>query len=124
MTPTEQRNLEVAAAYESLYNTHIERFVREVYTADCVVYCMGGPTIRGTDKFLQVERAVLEAAPGRRMRVVHRHVSGDAVIVEALVTDPAKGADWELPFIAVLECRDGRIHTDRSYADWSRWPGL
>ena len=124
MTTTGQRNLEVAARYELLYNTDIERFVREVYTADCVVYCMGGPTIRGTDDFLKVEQTVFQAAPQRRMRVVHRHASGDAVVVEAVVTDAARGADWELPFVAVLTCRDGKIHTDRSYADWSRWPGL
>ena len=83
----EQRNLEFAARYELLYNTDIDRFVREVYAADCVVNCMGGPTIRGTDDFLKVEQTVFKAAPQRRMRVVHRHASGDAVVVEAVVTD-------------------------------------
>ena len=124
MTGTEQRNLQTAERYETLYNTDIERFVREVYTADCTVHCMGGPTIRGSKEFLNVERTVLNAAPQRRMRIVHRHASGDAVVVEAVVTDPARGAEWELPFVAVLNCRDGKIQNDRSYADWSRWPGL
>jgi ketosteroid isomerase-like protein len=124
MTAEEQRNLETSRQYEELYNNDIERFVREVYTADCTVYCMGGPTIHGTADFLKVEQTVLRAAPGRRMRVVHRHPAGDCVIVEAVVTDSARGADWELPFVAVLTCRDGKIHTDRSYAEWPRWPGL
>jgi len=120
----EGQNLETARQYEDLYNNDIERFVRDVYTGDCTVYCMGGPTIRGAAEFLKVEQAVLKAAPGRRMRVVHRHAVGDKVIVEAVVTDPARGADWELPFVAVLICRDGKIHIDRSYAEWPRWPGL
>lgn len=120
----QERNTEVARQYVDLYNEDIERFVREVYTPGCVVYCMGGPTIRGTEDFLKVEKTILQAAPGRRMRMTHSHAAGDTVVVEAIVTDPAQGADWELPFVAVLTCRDGRIHTDRSYAEWPRWPGL
>lgn len=124
MTPEEQRNLDTARNYEELYNNDIERFVHEVYTADCTVYCMGGPTIRGAEELLKVEQTILQAAPERRMRVVHSHAVGDRVIVEAIVTDPARGKEWELPFVAVLTCLDGKIHTDRSYAEWPRWPGL
>ncbi len=124
MTPEEQRNLETSRQYEDLYNNDIERFVREVYTADCTVYCMGGPTIHGEAEFLKVEQTVLRAAPGRRMRVDHRHAVGDRVILEAVVTDSARGAEWALPFVAVLTCRNGKVHTDRSYAEWPRWPGL
>jgi ketosteroid isomerase-like protein len=124
MTPEEQRNLDTARRYEALYNADIDRFVREVYTADCTVYCMGGPTIHSADALLEVEHIVLRAAPDRRMRVDHYHAAGECVIVEAVITDPARGADWSLPFVAVLTCRDGKIHVDRSYAEWPRWPGL
>lgn len=59
MTAEEQRSLKVAALYEELYNTDIERFVRECYTPDCEAYAMGGGAIRGHEQFLRVEQAVL-----------------------------------------------------------------
>jgi ketosteroid isomerase-like protein len=52
------------------------------------------------------------------------HASGDVVCVECVLSDPGRGDDWALPFVAVLTIRDGRIAIDRTYADWSRWPGL
>jgi len=121
MTAEEQRNLEVAKRYEELYNTDVERFVHECYIPDCEV---NGGFIRGYEQFVQVEKNVLRAAPKRKMRVDHRHAVGDAVIVEAVLLNPDKGADWQLPFCAVLVCRDGKIAIDRTYADFTDWPGL
>jgi limonene-1,2-epoxide hydrolase len=124
MTAEEQRNLKVAARYEELYNTDVERFVRECYTPDCEAYAMGGGTIRGHEQFVRVEKAVLRAAPTRRMRVDHTHAAGNVVTVEAVLLNPDRGPDWQLPFCAVLTCRDGKIVTDRTYADFAQWPGL
>jgi limonene-1,2-epoxide hydrolase len=124
MTTEEQHNLKVAARYEELYNTDIERFVPECYTSDCEVHVMGRSVIRGYDQFLRVERAVLRAAPRRRMRVDRAHAVGNVVVVEVVLLNPDQGPDWQLPFCAVLTCRDGKIVTDRSYADWTQWPGL
>src|SRR5689334_7200976 len=124
MTAEEQRNLKLAAQYEELYITDIERFVRECYTPDCEAHAMGGGIIRGQEQFLRVEQAVLRAAPRRRMRVDRAHATGNVVIVEVVLLDPDKGPDRNIPFCAVLTCRDGKIVTDRSYADWSQWPGL
>ena len=121
MTPEEQRNLAVAKQYELLYNTDIKRFVHECYTPDCVV---NGGLIRGYEQFVQVEEKVLRAAPKRTMRVDRTYPSGNAVIVEAVLLDPDQGADWQLPFCAVLTCRDGKIATDWTYAEFSKWPGL
>ena len=121
MTPEEQRNLAVAKQYELLYNTDIKRFVHECYTPDCVV---NGGMIRGYEQFDQVEAKVLRAAPKRTMRVDRTYPSGNAVIVEAVLLDPDQGADWQLPFCAVLTCRDGKIATDWTYAEFSKWPGL
>lgn len=124
MTENKDRNLAAAHRYIDLYNNDIERFVPDCYTDDCEVYAMGGGVIEGPTKFLEVERNVLRAAPRRRMRLDHLHLAGDVVTVEVTLLDPDAGADWELPFVAVLTMREGKIAIDRSYADWSRWPGL
>ncbi len=124
MNTHEQRNLATAHRYIELYNHDIERFVPECYTEDCQVYVMGRAVIEGHGPFLEVERTVLRAAPHRNMRLDHVHVAGDAVTIEVTLLNPAAGDDWVLPFVAVLNMRDGKIAIDRSYADWSRWPGL
>jgi ketosteroid isomerase-like protein len=124
MTESERRNLATAHRYIELYNRDIEQFVAECYTEDCRVIAMGGGVIEGPRRFLAIERAVLRAAPHRAMRLEHAHVAGDTVTVEVTLLNPDTGPDWALPFVAVLNMRDGRIAIDRSYADWSRWPGL
>ena len=120
MTNEEQQNLDVAKRYEDLYNTDVERFVHECYTTDCEV---NGGFIRGHEQFVQVEKNVLKAAPKRKMRVDRRYATGNVVIVEAALLNPDQGADWNLPFCAVLTCRDGKIFSDWTYAEFSKWPG-
>ncbi len=124
MTEQERRNIETAERYIELYNTDIERFVPECYTPDCKVYAMGAGVIEGPEHFLQVERAVVAAAPKRYTRLEHLHASGDVVTVEVTLLDPDAGDDWAIPFVAVLTMRDGKIAIDRSYADYTDWPGL
>ena len=124
MTTEEQQTLKAAAQYVELYNTDVERFVHECYTPDCEAYAMGGGIIRGHEQFLRVEQAVLRAAPRRRMRVERTHVVGNVATVEVVLLDPDKGPDWQIPFCAVLTCRDGKIVTDRTYADFTNWPGI
>ncbi len=124
MTPQESRNLAVAERYIDLYNHDIERFVPECYTPDVRVYAMGAGIIDGPSDFLNVERTVLRAAPERKMRLDQVHLTEDSATLEITVLDPAAGPDWQLPFVAVLNIRDGLIAVDRSYADWARWPGL
>ncbi len=124
MTAEEQRNLEVAKQYEELYNTDIERFVRECYAPDYEGYAMGSGRFHGHDKFVEIEQQVLGAAPKRKMRVERTHAAGNVVTVEAVLLDPGQGPDWQLPFCAVLVCRDGKIVIDRTYADFQKWPGL
>jgi ketosteroid isomerase-like protein len=124
MTEQEKRNLDTAHRYIELYNNDIERFVPECYTDDCRVYAMGRGVIDGPQQFLELEKAVLRAAPRRRMRLDKLHVTAETATVEVTLLDPDAGSDWELPFVAVLNMRDGKIAVDRSYADWSRWPGL
>ena len=121
MTTEEQINLAVAKRYEDLYNTDVERFVHECYTPDCEV---NGGMIRGYEQFVQIEKNVLRAAPKRKMRVDRTYVTGNVVIVEAVLLNPDQGPDWKLPFCAVLTCRDGKIATDWTYAEFAKWPGL
>lgn len=121
MTAEEKTNLELAKRYEELYNTDAQRFIRECYTPDCEV---NGGFIRGYDQFLEVEKTVLRAAPKRAMRVLRTYAAGNVVVVEAVLLNPDRGADWELPFCAVLTCRDGKIASDYTYAEFRRWPGL
>jgi len=124
MTSEEQRNLETAKRYEELYNTDIERFVCECYAPDYEAFPMGNGSFRGLDKFVEVEKRILRAAPKRKMRVDQFHAAGNVVTVEAVLLDPDQGPDWSLPFCAVLVFRDGKILIDRTYADFRRWPGL
>ena len=88
MTPEEQANLEVARRYEHLYNTDIERFVRECYTPDCEI---NGGDVRGHAGLLETERRVFAAAPRRRMRVERTHAVASVVVVEAVLLDPDQG---------------------------------
>jgi len=124
MTENERRNIETAKRYIELYNNDIERFVPECYTPDCTIYAMGAGVVEGPEQFLLVERAVLDAAPKRYMRLEHMHASGDVVTNEVTLLDPDAGDDWAIPFVAVLTMRDGKIAIDRTYADYTNWPGL
>lgn len=85
--------LEIARRYVDPYNTDPERFVRERYHADYKVGAMGLNWYDGIEKFIDIEKAVLRAAPGRRMRVDGMHATDELVVVDAVVTDPARGAD-------------------------------
>ena len=121
---THEQNIELTRQWEKLYNEDAERMALECYAVDCVVQAMGGEPIHGNEALRKLETVVDAAAPNRLMRVDHRHASGDVVIVEAVLHDPDKGADWNIPFIAVLTIRDGKIIIDRTYAHWNNWPGL
>jgi hypothetical protein len=120
MTAEEQRNLDLAQRYEDLYNTDIMKFIHECYTADCVV---NDGLIRGYEQFIKVEESVLHAAPKRKMRVDHKYTDGNVVVVQAVLLDPDRGPKWQLPFCAVLTCRDGKIASDYTYAEFKKWPG-
>ena len=117
-------NLAVAERYVALYNTDPERFVRECYHADYQVGAMDLGWYHGVDKFIAVGKAVLKAAPLRKMRVDCMHATDTTVVVEAVVTDSSRGVNCELPFCAALEIRGDKIAIDRTYAEFNKWPGL
>jgi ketosteroid isomerase-like protein len=122
MTAEEKQNIELVKRWEETYNSaDAEHFVRECYTPDCV---LNDGFLRGHEQFIKVEKAVLAAAPKRRIRTEHAHATGNVVVVEATLLDPAQGPDWKLPFCSVLTFRDGKIASDRTYAEFRKWPGL
>jgi limonene-1,2-epoxide hydrolase len=110
--------------WATYYNDDVVRMVTDCYAPGCKVYPMGLGVIEGHAHLHKVEAAVLAQAPKRRMRIEHVHASGNVVCVEATLLDADRGADFALPFVAVLTVIDDRIVSDRTYADWSRWPGL
>jgi limonene-1,2-epoxide hydrolase len=124
----EERNLDTVRRWIDAYNTDVERMVREFYAPDLVVRTMGAGTYTGTDHFLEIERAVLKAAPKRRVRIDHLHATGNVVVAELVLLNPEMGETWQLPLAAVLEFENGKIKRDRSYHNigsaFPLWPGL
>jgi len=120
----EQKNLELSKTWERLYNEDADKMATECYAENCDVQAMGGPAIHGQAALREVEKVICAAAPRRYMRVAHRHACGDTVIVESVLFDPDKGDDWNIPFIAVLTIAGGKIVTDRTYGDFTEWPGF
>lgn len=110
--------------WAQFYNDDATRMVEECYAEDCKVYPMGLGVIEGRKGLQKVEDAVLATAPQRRLVVLRTHIAGDTACVECELRDASRGAEWSVPFVAVLTIRDGVVVTDRTYADWSRWPGL
>lgn len=119
-----EQNLALTREWERLYNEDAERMATDCYASDCVVTPMGGASIRGNEALRQLEIEISKVAPTRLMRVDHRHAAGDVVVVEAVLLDPDKGENWQVPFTAVLTIKNGRISEDRTYADWTKWPGV
>jgi ketosteroid isomerase-like protein len=119
------RNIKTVQRWEQLYNESHEQMVDECYAADLEARAVGlGAVIRGREQLRQAAGAVLQIAPRRRMRVDRVHPSGNVVVVEATLLDPDQGPDWQSPFCSVLTFRDGKIVSDRTYLDVTRWPGI
>jgi ketosteroid isomerase-like protein len=121
-TDTERRNLATVQRWAELYNTDVERMVRECYAADCVVEVKNGISFRGHDTFVAVELGVERVAPHRRGALVGVIAAGDTVVVHGKLTDPDRGADFASLYCAVLTFADGLIVHDESYLDLRVWP--
>jgi hypothetical protein len=120
MNDQTERNLALAEQWAEAFNNDVEKLITELYAPDCL---FSGVEF-GHDRMLRFERRVLAAAPKRSMRIENTHAVGDVVTVEAVLLDPDRGADWKLPFCAVLTWRDGKVVSDNTYAELSRWPGM
>jgi ketosteroid isomerase-like protein len=119
----ERMLLDVARRYLDAYNHDVDRLVLEVYAHDVDLYMTGGE-IHGKDQFLAVERAILAAAPQRRMRIDRTLICGsDTIVLEAVILDDAR-PEFFSPLCVILTVRDGRIVRDHSYLEPARWPGI
>jgi hypothetical protein len=114
-----ETNLALVERWADAFNNDIERLIAELYAPDCT---FSGVQLSHS-KLLRFEQRVLAAAPRRTARIERTHAAGDVVTVEGTLLDPDRGADWALPFCAVLTWRDGKVISDNTYADMSQWPG-
>jgi hypothetical protein len=117
---TTEASLKIVESWEELFNTDVERLVTELYSPECR---FNGAKM-SHDKLIKFEQRVLGAAPQRTIRVDQAHPIDAGVAVEGALLDPDQGADWNLPFCAVLTIADGLIISDNTYTDFSRWPGV
>jgi SnoaL-like domain len=115
-----ERNLALVEQWVETFNSDVERMITELYAPDCL---FSGVEF-GPDRLRRFENRVLAAAPHRSIRVEQTHAVGDVVTVEGVLLDPDRGADWALPFCAVLTWRDDKVVRDNTYTDMSRWPGM
>lgn len=113
-------NLALVQRWAELFNTDVEALAHELYAPDALL----AGVVMGHDKLIKFEKRVLAAAPQRAIRIDRTHAVDDVVAVEGVLVDPDQGAEWALPFCAVLTFADGRVARDDTYADYSRWPGM
>jgi ketosteroid isomerase-like protein len=119
---TEERNLAAVERWAELYNTDVERMVRECYAPDCLIDVKNGISFQGHETFAAIELGVERQAPRRRGTIVRAFASGDTVTVQGLLTDEDRGPDFRSEYCAVLTLRDGLIVHDQSYLDLRVWP--
>ncbi len=81
---------------------------------------INGGARKGREELLELEKGFLAFAPKRKMRVDETYVDGNVAIVQGVILDPDRGDDWNVPFCAVLTCKDGLIATDWTYAEFSK----
>lgn len=115
--------LKVIEHWQDTYNNDVEKMILDCYAPDADVYFTGA-SAHGHAQFIRLEKAIVGAAPGRRMRIDRVLFAGDdTAIVEAVVLDSAR-PDYFSPWCAILTFRDGKIVHDRTYLDPARWPGI
>lgn len=124
MSPSVQNdNVAVAEKWARLFNAgDVEGMIRECYHPGAEMRVMGVGAVDSAEDFLAFERAVIAAAPKRRITLEALYPCDNHVIVEALLFDPARGETWSLPWCTILTFVNGKISSDRNYLDFSKWP--
>jgi ketosteroid isomerase-like protein len=122
-TDAQRAMLQVVQRWHDTYNTDVEKMILETYAKEADVFFTGA-SAHGHDQFMTLEKAIKAKVPGRHMRIDHLYFIGDdRAVVEAVILDSAR-PDFYSPWCAILEIRDGKIVTDRTYLEPTRWPGI
>lgn len=101
----------------------LHELIVDCYSTSFILRIMGGPTITRYEDFLAFEQSVVAMAPKRRLVLDRVHACGNRVLVlEALLFDPDRGPDWQLPWCTVMTFENGKIIEDRNYLDFGHWP--
>ncbi len=125
MSTAAEQNIALVEQWADAFNHDLRRMVYDIYSPDAVLGGFAGGLVLGHEKFLEAEQGVLAASPSRVLRIDKLHASGDnVVVVEAVLLEPDEGPEYVLPFCVVLTIVDGKIISDCTYADMTRWPGL
>lgn len=115
--------LKVVDRWQETYNNEVEKMILETYDKDANVNFTGG-SVQGHEQFMRLEKAIVAAAPGRRMRIDRvQFIGDDTSVVEAVILDTAR-PDFFSPWCALLTFRNGKIVQDRTYLEANRWPGI
>ncbi len=136
LTVEEQRNLEALERWRDLFNGEdMDRFVREAYAPTFRVVNLDGVSWTGNsvhrenildqvETFIQAERFIKRAAPGRRIRFNRVIPAGNVITLEASLLDDERPG-WELSWCGVYTFDgDSRIVSDHSYLNHRDWPGI
>ena len=114
MTPMERRNLDRVKLWEQTWNEDVMRMVDELYAEDCEVRNMvTGFVVKGRENFREIEKAIEQFAPDRRMRVYRTIASGNVVALEA---DVFFGGKQSQGCVFLTFDDAGWITSDHSYA--------
>lgn len=122
-TRVQNDNVAVVEKWARYFNEgDVEGMIRECYHPGAEMRVMGVGAVDSADDFLAFERAVIDAAPKRRITLEALYPCDNHVIVEALLFNPGRGEAWSLPWCTILTFVDGKITSDRNYLDFSKWP--
>lgn len=131
LSAEEEANLATVHRWVALYNgDDMREFVTSTYHPDMKVTLLDGTALNGLEfsvkareRLISAEEAILSECPGRRLEIERAIPAGNAVTVEAVLTDAAR-PDFRLAWCAVLTFADGRIISDHSYLNHHDWPAM
>ena len=76
------------------------------------------------EKSAEIEAAIKQAVPDRRLQVILDYAKGNQVVAECIISWTENGVYKETPFISFLMLdEDGLIIRDRTYPFMAHWPG-
>jgi len=123
LTSLEKRNKEIVeGAWVDAYNTNLNHgiFHPDRYRIQLPLQKVS----YSAEKSTQIETAIKQTVPDRRLRTMLVYAKGNQVIAECVISWTDNGIYKETPFISFLILDgDGLIIRDRRYLVMTHWPG-